>query len=349
MSSRIKLLFKNASEGCIVNPIVQIVCISVNVLFMLIGLWYYFSTFTAFEPSPRLFHFTPVAIKKFGGQPSYIDVGLQISQFEQFDIIGNKFLFKGTLWFMVDPGLVSLATLGKFEFERGEIVKMSPPETHIVQNRLMVRYPIQVKFSSPINYKRFPLDSHRIYLVFIHPKLSPEEAIFEAREQAVKLESMVTPGWKIIDVDVDSGYIENILNEQDPSSNDYYPSVIFSFDVKRSSMKSMLAIFLPLLFIFYVMLFSLSMTSRRIQLTSVGVTATITYRFVIDNLSPPSGYFMISDYLFFLFLIIIFCIFLLSVFDELKGNLSCWVKYLAVFVTHLVVISVNMYFFFGGA
>ncbi|MBA3752528.1 hypothetical protein H0X06_07155, partial [Candidatus Dependentiae bacterium] len=71
--------------------------------------------------------------------------------------------------------------------------------------------------------------------------------------------------------------------------------------------RRLVTILFPLMLIFYISIFTFSInpiTNLRsiISLSSASITGLLAFRFVIENLSPKVGYFMISDYLFFLLL-----------------------------------------------
>jgi hypothetical protein len=85
--------------------------------------------------------------------------------------------------------------------------------------------------------------------------------------------------------------------------------VVFSFDCNPIDMRHFLNIFLPLYLIFFLTLFSFSFvysehTTDVPSIAAASVPALFAYRFVIESISPNVSYFMVSDYLFFLYLIL---------------------------------------------
>ncbi len=96
----------------------------------------------------------------------------------------------------------------------------------------------------------------------------------------------------------------------------YHPRVIFALDYTPTGLRQLVSIILPLLLIFSLTIFTFSMDPEPyyrsiLTLSSGAVTGLIAYKFVIENLSPKVGYFMLGDMLFFLFLTMTFVIFFL--------------------------------------
>lgn len=121
--------------------------------------------FNTREKVPELHPITPQSFKKFGGIAHKIRTGLYINELIDFNMITNTFMFDGAIWFSFDPGAISLDTLEKFSFEKGEIIQQSPPNTKLISGKLHVRYNLRVRFKSSLNYKDFPLDDHKIFIV----------------------------------------------------------------------------------------------------------------------------------------------------------------------------------------
>ncbi len=130
-------------------------------------------TVTSVDPMPELLSVTPETADTLGGNPSIVTVGLYIKDFTEFDMVTNNFIFSGILWFLFDPSVVSLETLAKFSFEKGEIQYVSAPSTRIVQGKLLARYDIRVKLKTNLVYTLFPFDSHKLYITLDNNFVTP--------------------------------------------------------------------------------------------------------------------------------------------------------------------------------
>ena len=327
-----------------------------QIIFILLGMsafiflvWWRSSLFSARENPSQILPITPTIYKEFGGFSKPVQMGLYINQFIDFSMITNEFIFDGVVWFTFDPGVVSVETLEKFSFLKGEIISKSPPSMKLMGDKLNVQYQVRVKFSSALNYTDFPLDDHQIYIVLINQFVSPSEIYFESnRRQFVVAANVSTTGWELHDRSVQVGYFKSQLDPDDKEQQILYPGVIFLLDYGRNSIRYALSIILPLALISYLILLSVSLRLiTAISITAAGVTTILAYRFVIENLSPKTGFFMLSDYLFFLFLAATIAVFIVHV-AETRYQLTPFMKKLFVLSMHITIVLVVLLLFFAG-
>ena len=312
-----------------------------SVSFLLYRTTYKFSTL---DKMPHLLPLTPKNIEEFGGISGVARVGLYIRSFSNFDILANDFTFTGIVWFEFDPSIVSLDTLGKFTFDRGEIQYVSTPNTRLVGGKLIARYDIRVKLKTGLNYALFPFESHILHIVLDNNTISPAEVLFESSNADFTLSpDILVVGTKVVDKHVYTGYSVASLEENDSVEEDktYHPRVIFAIDYAQPGMRKTITIFLPLLFIFFMSVFSLTIDPEKyyttiLSLSSGSITGLLAYRFVIENLSPKVNYFMLSDFIFFLFLFIGFLLFFIST-GAIK--LTMTQKLVVAAATHALVIA----------
>ena len=315
--------------------------------FMLLLIWRS-SFFKTREQAPKLHPITPKSFKEFGGFSHIIRTGLFIDAFIDFNMITNEFVFEGSVWFSFAPGVISIDSLEKFSFERGEILQKSEPNMKMIKGELHVQYNIRVKFKSPLNYKDFPLDDHKIFIVLRNQTVSPGEVIYESSRQTFAIKADVSnTGWKLMDRTVQFGYVESKL-DPDQKEQLTYPTIIFELGYARNSIRYALSIILPLALIFYIVLFSISFRLiSALAITSAGVTAILAYRFVIENLSPKTGYFMLSDYLFFLLLSATVSVFVINAI-EVHIQAAGWLKELIIIGMHISILASTAYLLFMG-
>lgn len=332
-----------------VQPILQFIYILISLSILGILVNKRLHEFRISEKKPDIIHITPDVYKNFGGFSNVVTVGLFIDRFITFDVVNHNFVFTGSVWFRFTPGAISLDTLGKFTFEQAEILYISPPDTQLIDEQLLVLYNIKVKFSSLLDYESFPFDDHQIYINMLHPFLSPEEIIFSSSEREFMITSDVsTFGWARVNRAVDTGYTKAVIDPFDKNTNRDYPTALFYIDYERYGSRFMLTIFLPLLFIFYLALFSFSLDeSSAIRITSGSVTAILAYRFVIDRLSPEVGYFMISDLIFFLALGLCCVTLAINIIDSYSGLITKHIKNITLILLHAANLILTSYFIFG--
>lgn len=276
-----------------------------------------------------------------------INVGLYIQNFIEFNIVNNEFIFNGIIFFEFMPGVISLEDVGKFEFVRGEIVQKSKPTTYFEGDKLVARYNIRVKFSSDLNYKLFPFSSHRINLIMVNHDISPDQIKFKSDVATFNIDkSIYISGWHEYNRYVAAGYSLAEL-EKFSKAKVANPIIVFTIEYLQSGIKNLLSILLPLIFLFFIAIFSFALDpdkySSSLSSISVGcATGLLAYKFVIDKFSPNVNYFMISDVLFFLFLGLVCTILIInlrtvSISGKSKRNISI--------MMHLIVIFTFIYLF----
>lgn len=330
----------------VVSPLFQLGLIMISTTLLAIAISYRLALFRIKDPRPEIDIVTPLSLAEFGGFVDTIQTGLYVDRFQTFDMVNNKFVFTGILWFSSSPGAISTQTLSQFTFRAGEILERSKPNTRLIDGKLFVSFNIRISFTSLLDYTYFPFDNHRIYLTLINPAITPSEFLFDATDQQLVIGKDIRfAGWKLINADVETGYMRAKLDPTDIKKQQINPAIIFSFDFIRSSSRYLLSILLPLVLILYISLFSFSLTENTITLTSLGITALVSYRFVIENISPNVGYFMISDYIFFIFLVALFIIFFIMIADLYLHRLSIAQKKTLIVLIHLFAIGGSSYLF----
>lgn len=275
--------------------------------------------FSSRDSMPEIRSLVPDAMEKLGANPGVVRVGLYIKDFTEFDMLKNSFEFSGILWFLFDPSIISLETLGKFSFEKGKIISLSAPSTRLVKGKLLVRYDIRVNLKTNLSYSLFPFDDHTLSIAIDNNYVTPGEVIFESSYNEVVISPEIAlTNWKMHAVRVYPGFSIAHLDKKEGANDVAHPRIIFAIDYGHAGIRQALTIILPLILVFFMALLSLALdpvTNFRsiLTLSSGAVTALLAYRFVIENLSPKVGYFMVSDYVFFLVLAASFIVFFLNI------------------------------------
>ena len=305
------------------------------------------STFFSSDRPIHISHITLEKKKEFGGAPAVVRVGLTISEFRVFKMAQNEFVFDGVLWFKFDPSHISLATLGQFSFDRGEIIYQSKPTTFLQNGNLFARYDIQVKFLTPLSYREFPLDDHQIVIALTYKNLSPSDLTFVVRDgDFVLIPNMESVGWGEYEHFAEAGYLSVGYSETDPDQKLNYPSVLFTIDYGRQgNVRNSMIILFPMLLLFFISLFSLILDREKwfttvISLPTQTIAGLVGYRFVMEAMSPTVGYFMYSDYFFFLFLALMFCVLLIH---SVATHISVLVRQLIIAGFNGVIIAFSAY------
>jgi len=323
-----------------------------GIIFSIIVSWLLYIPLQQFKSEdefPALVSLTPQKILNFGGAPSFVTVGMYIRDIPTFDIIEGHFVIDTNIWFRFDPRLVSLDRISQFTFDRAKILKRSEPYTRIEGNKLLARYDMRIEFNTTLNYDHFPLDDHQINFSITNFFLTPSDIVFQSSTKNLALNPKIQiSGWKCIDKEIKTGFLEDKLDPNDPKSIIYNPRVVFSLDFARTGVRHIVSILLPLLLIFFISIttFTFNPYGRNggniISVSIASITAVIAYRFVIDRMSPDVGYFMLSDYVF-LFLLVSCCtIFVVNLFSM---KISGFFKNILTIILYLINIAIFIYIF----
>lgn len=292
---------------------------------------------------PPISVLTPKQAANFGGPPSTVSVGLYIRDFPEFDVISKQFVADLKIWFKFDPKLISLDGIGKFVFDKAKILSNSGPTTKIDGKDVIAQYDVRVDFQVPLNYENFPIDDHKISFSLTNYSFSPSEVIFESSRHFFEVsQEAVAYGWRLVDRHVKTGYHEGVLDLRGKANYSYHPRVIFSLDYARVGVRRIISIIIPLLLVFFISLFTLCMLSG-IPISVATITGIIAHRFIIENMSPKTGYFMISDYVFIVLLLACSIIFIVNIFGD---KVACIYKNLLVVFMHAVILFMFSYLLF---
>lgn len=296
------------------------VAILVSTIF-LISLMFYFpiKKFNAMDPKPNMSPFYPKKGAESGEVPATeVTTGIFVKDFPLFDVTTGNFIMDGIIWFEFDPHAISIDTINKFSFDKGTIITRSEPKTKLVEDKIFAQYQIRIKFQANLDYRLFPLEDHRVYLILTNRAVSPSEAIFISYKTNISAAPNLKPGdWINKDNNVNYGYSTAQLDKFSPERTIQHPVVLFSFDFEKAGIKNILIIFAPLFVIFFLSFFSLMInienTKAIIAFSSGSITTFIFNLFVIMRMSPIVSYFTISDKIYSLLLICVFSILLFNV------------------------------------
>ncbi len=312
----------------IVTPQSQIIGIFVlSIIAGLIALQPYWK-YHDLEKNIPVIPITPAKITQWGNVPTRVTVGLFINNFPTLDFVNNDFVFDGIIWFEFDPALISLNTVSKFSFEKGEILSLSEPYNQFVEKKFFARYNLRVRFKSDLNYKLFPFDDHRLDIILVNRAIDPSEMIFRSYSSFFDISPSVQfSGWRLEDLLVKTGFTESTIERSGTQKIISQPRAVFSLYLRRQGSRNIFLIFLPLFVIYIISLFSFAFDPQKnstliFGLASAGVTSLLGYRFVIENMTPKVGYFVLSDRIFILLLLAALGEFIFAVILVRGGKLT---------------------------
>lgn len=304
--------FKLDAEHIQSMPI-QLFLVASSFIFLMLCLYRPITQFHPVDSKPFVKEITPALLTQWKTtDPIHVKTGMSITDFLKFDAIKNEYIVNAIIWFTFNPKQVPLKDIEAFSFTKGDIIKKSEPILIEAGNLTTVQYHIRIQFGTIPNYKRFPLDDHYMYLNVTNTAVNPKQVIFDLTPEDFTLSpNLYVPGWSIVQHKGLTGYSATQIS---PTQEVILPKMSYSIGLSKQDYRQLLLILLPLLLIFYFGIFAFSIKDITLAITLVlaSVAGLIAYSFVIQTLSPTVGYLMLSDYIFLLFLAIIFIIFFVT-------------------------------------
>ncbi len=226
-------------------------------------------------------------------------VGLHISHFSNFNIAKNKFVLDGTLWFLFNPKDISLDKIKKFNIFNGTLLDLSEPVLIDHNDEKIAQFRIRAEFHTPLNYRMFPLDDHRVNLIIIN-RFLPDNVILSSINRDITFnKSMYLPGWRIISHGVRTGIKEVILQRDNKRYADQQQETIITLNCERTDPSIIINILLTLLLMLFLAMLTFSSDEDSVLIVTVGIVALISYRTVMQTMAPPQvSYFIYSDYMY---------------------------------------------------
>lgn len=248
---------------------------------------------------------------------SIVKTGMYIKNFEVFDITNDRFLIGAVVWFELPTDEIMIDVVQDFSFINAKILEKTPGDIRINGHTMFIKYDLRIEFKSDLNYYRYPFDDHRISLVMTNNGVSPNEMYFTVENSCFGVSPDVYTGnWQILDLDSAWGYLRLSLDARNDSKRILRPAVAYSINFEKSSIRNIIIIFVPmfiaLLFGMLTFLMGLSNSASRMRMSVSGLTALLSYRFIIDRMIPSVGYLTTTDLVYVLYLLLLLVIFVLQ-------------------------------------
>lgn len=244
-------------------------------------------------------HDPPIQLSAPPAEGSTMEIGLHVNSFTKFDVIKNNFVMEAMVWFVFDPQLVDLETIGRFDVVHGHLIHKAKPVIHKFGDKTAAQYDVRITFETFLNYKFFPIDDHQVRMGLTNHFL-PNGMYFSSIQNDITIsENLFLPGWKIKSYDVNTGLSHIDLVRGEHQFGIRYPEAIFSFSCERTDPSIVVNILLTLFLILFMSLLTFSTDEDSVLVVSVIIVALIGYRAVMLSLGPMHiSYFMLSDYMY---------------------------------------------------
>ncbi|MFA6263081.1 MAG: hypothetical protein WCW33_03825 [Candidatus Babeliales bacterium] len=293
----------------------------VLLFFYVIGLFVVaLSTFRSDDPIPDVKMISFEMRKQFRDLASRVKVGLYVRNFSTFNFITNSFVVNAMIWFEFNQNEIMLNTINQFSFENSKILHKSDPYVTLNNGKMLVQYDVMFETKTDINFYRFPLEDHRLSIVLTNNFISPNEMYFDDSFGALSFivsDRLFTSDWDVHALRSVSGYTALSFDKYAPQREMLSPKAVFTIDFQKAGVNKILLIFVPLFAAILLALFSFLMSfnnhNGKATVGLTAITALLGYRFVIQQMSPPVGYFTLTDKIFTFFLLFAFLIYIFHV------------------------------------
>lgn len=245
-------------------------------------------------------------------RPRAITVGLSVEDLLVFDMAANNFEFDGAVWFEGELDGLDLTQLETFTFDRGKVLSKSAAR----REGSRITYLVRGRVLTDLRYELFPFDDHRLDIVVELPMARAGEiALTTGNDIAVLPAPAVPDGWRLLSTEGRAGLRPVQLSRNGAIG---IPEAVFSFSFKHTGFRRTFAVFVPLFFIFFLGLSSLTLDPTKdfpsvLALAVGSLTALLFYKIVVAEITPIVDYFTIADFVYTLLLVIVTMIFCLHV------------------------------------
>lgn len=258
----------------------------------------------------------PMSSLKIHGDVSKIipvKTGIIVEEFPVFNIDRNNFVINCMVWFKFNRCLIDLESIGAFSFlNTSTVYKKELVKILAMGDDFFVQYKVLFGYSINVDQKFFPINDHSLYLVMINESFSAEEIVFDVNSSAINfVKDLNIEDWNLIGSNAEAGY--GLLTIPGVSTVPItHPEVLYTMNVKKAGLRKAALIIIPILLILFIATSTVLMPpSSAISIVIGSLTGILTYRFVINTMSPNVGYFTLADHIYNFCLLLIFITFLL--------------------------------------
>lgn len=227
-----------------------------------------------------------------------INIDFKINSFMGSDFSQNILQYGGVILFEFDPKLFTEDQISNFTFFSAEELKKEKILDKIEGDKRYLGYQIQAKIKLALNFKLFPLDDHKLYIILLNYNLHCNN--FSYCPKKFKLEANLKDyDWTLNNVVVKNGiYDSDLIFENQQLC---FPAVLYQLDIIRYGFREILLILIPLFLVIFLTILMFARTNVEIYYADVtfGIVALfVAYRYSIDSYMPKTSHFILADFLF---------------------------------------------------
>ena len=258
-------------------------------------------SFTSYDIKPHILPNSQLNISDFISHTVKVKTGLFIRSFPEFDVKKGFFIMDALVWFEFNPSLISLEGIDDFTFGSASRTVKSKPDIHLGNNNdLLVKYSVQIFFSANMDNRFFPMNDHQLFIVLTNEHFTPYEIVFDVKTSFFDFsDDLNTQDWYIYSKQVESGYVDICLDEDDKAQI-LFPRVVFILSLKKAGLRKVALIIIPILILVFLSTTSaLPILAASTLSIAIGcLTGMLGYRYVINSISPNVGYYTLAEHIY---------------------------------------------------
>lgn len=265
--------------------------------------------------------------------PKNVYIGIYVLNLGKFDIATGAF----TADFYINLRCDGTCPEISYEFMNGRTSSIDK----IIDEPDEKFYRIQANLNSPIDLKKFPFDKQKMQIILEDKTKTIDEVLYVPDlEQSGIDPSIAFVGWNMGDFTAESK--EHYYSIYDETYSQY----IFSIEISRVPINSIIKTLLPITFIVLVMLTSfildIDKITTRIAMVGSALVASVMFHVSLANQIPPVGYltfidkFMVLTY-FIILLSFALNVFLLELVERKKTDLAERIHRITEFTMFIIV------------
>lgn len=278
--------------------------------------------------APDLRPITPAKYNNWGQYADTIKLGFYGTSLAISDFSQGFIQLDGILWVQFNPLVFSTETVSNFSVDKGRLLEKELIGSSKIGEELFLSYRVRLEAKSNLNFKYYPLDSHRIHIVIKYDDLSPSEVITTMTFSRVWLGyNAVSANWKYRQPAANYGYLESELDSRGRNDISLVSAAGLFFDFERATLREAYVVFGLYLIMLFIILASFLMSFTSFQMVIISImciVGMILQRIVVGSMSALTSYFLLSDCVFYWALMCALLILVTQIMSALYNAEAAW-------------------------
>jgi hypothetical protein len=218
--------------------------------------------------------------------PNEVKVGIYVLNVGKFEVSTGTY----TVDFYLDMKCETECDPSRFEFSNGRANTVDK----IIDEPGEKFYRIQGTFSSNVDLRKYPFDSHKLSIVLEDKEKTITELVYKPDPE----NSGIDPNVVIVGWELDGWGMETSKHYYAPY-DETYSRYTFNIEISRAALPSFIKSILPVFFMIFVGILSLLLAAdkvtMRLSLNISTLLGAVMFHLNLTNQIPPVGYMTFAD------------------------------------------------------